>query len=233
MRDLVDTFNNRLNELKAIASLKADIRDNVKKKEELDKAIKVIQDKIESGRSAKTLSKLIEKKELAKNVTTDINDFVDATTNKINSIIFRYSHSTKVRKSDAIRQVAEVERESQSILNQLDSRTNAILERGYRDLYEDIIAQYVSYIKDLGLVVTDSKLTLKPLDFVAEDIADVDKLLRRQTQTVDEGKNVTRTKRVSYNEKKLIGSGNLGIGIQIDMRQSGMIRRSLSGRRIM
>lgn len=74
MRDLVDTFNNRLNEFKAIASLKADIRDNVKKKEELDKAIKVIQDKIESGRSAKTLSKLIEKKELAKNVTTDIND---------------------------------------------------------------------------------------------------------------------------------------------------------------
>lgn len=202
VRDLVDTFNNRLNELKAIASLKADIRDNVKKKEELDKAIKVIQDKIESGRSAKTLSKLIEKKELAKNVTKDINDFVDATTNKINSIIFRYSHSTKVRKSDAIRQVAEVERESQSILNQLDSHTNSILERGYRDLYEDIIEQYVSYIKDLGLAVTDSKLTLKPLDFVAEDIADVDKLLRSQTQTVDEGKNVTRTKRVSYNEKK-------------------------------
>lgn len=202
VRDLVDTFNNRLNELKAIASLKADIRDNVKKKEELDEAIKVIQDKIESGRSAKTLSKLIEKKELAKNVTKDINDFVDATTNKINSIIFRYSHSTKVRKSDAIRQVAEVERESQSILNQLDSHTNSILERGYRDLYEDIIEQYVSYIKDLGLAMTDSKLTLKPLDFVAEDIADVDKLLRSQTQTVDEGKNVTRTKRVSYKEKK-------------------------------
>ena len=33
VRDLVDTFNNRLNELKDIASLKADIRDNVKKKE--------------------------------------------------------------------------------------------------------------------------------------------------------------------------------------------------------
>lgn len=202
VRDLVDTFNNRLNELKAIASLKADIRNNVKKKEELDKAIKVIQDKIESGRSAKTLSNLIEKKELAKNVTKDINDFVDATTNKINSIIFRYSHSTKVRKSDAIRQVAEVQGESQAILNQLDSRTNVILERGYRDLYEDIIAQYISYIKNLGLAVTDSKLALKPLDFVAEDIADVDKLLRNQTQTVDEGKNVTRIKRVSYQKKK-------------------------------
>lgn len=202
VKDLVDTFNNRLNELKAIASLKADIRDNVKKKEELDKAIKVIQDKIESGRSAKTLSKLIEKKELAKNVTEDINEFVDVTTNKINSIIFRYSHSTKVRKSDAIRQVAEVQGESQAILNKLDTRIATILERGYRDLYEDIIAEYVSYIKDLGMDVIDSKLALKPLDFVAEDIADVNKLLRKQTQTVDEGKNVTRTKRVSYKEKK-------------------------------
>ena len=178
VRDLVDTFNNRLNELKAIASLKADIRDNVKKKEELDEVIKVIQDKIESGRSAKTLSTLIERKELAKNVTEDIDDFVNGTKKRINSVIYRYGNSTRVKKSDAIRQVAEVERESQSILNQLDSRTNAILERGYRDLYEDIIAQYVSYIKDLGLAVTDSKLTLKPLDFVAEDIADVDKLLR-------------------------------------------------------
>jgi len=203
VKDLVDTFNNRLNELKAIASLKADIRDNVKKKEELDKAIKVIQDKIESGRSAKTLSKLIEKKELAKNVTEDINEFVDVTTNKINSIIFRYSHSTKVRKSDAIRQVAEVQGESQAILNKLDTRIATILERGYRDLYEDIIAKYVSYIKNLGMDVIDSKLALKPLYFVAEDIADVNKLLRKQTQTVDEGKNVTRTKRVSYKEKKI------------------------------
>ena len=33
--------------------------------------------------------------------------------------------------------------------------------------------------------------------------------------------------------KKLIGSGNLGIGVQIDMRLSGMIRRSLSGRQIL
>ena len=117
MRDLVDTFNNRLNELKAIASLKADIRDNVKKKEELDEAIKVIQDKIESGRSAKTLSTLIERKELAKNVTEDIDDFVNGTKKRINSVIYRYGNSTRVKKSDAIRQVAEVERESQSILN--------------------------------------------------------------------------------------------------------------------
>ena len=51
------------------------------------------------------------------------------------------------------------------------------------------------------MAVTDSKLVLRPLDFVAEDIADVDKLLRSQTQTVDEGKNVTLTKRVSYKEK--------------------------------
>lgn len=135
-------------------------------------------------------------------MTEDIDQFVNATKKRINSVIYRYGNSTKVKKSDAIRQVAEVEKESQSILNQLDSRTNAILERGYRDLYEDIIAQYVSYINDLGLTVTESKLMLKPLDFVAEDIADVDKLLRSQTQTVDEGKNVTRTKRVSYKEKK-------------------------------
>lgn len=202
VRDLVDTFNNRLNELKAIASLKADIRNNVKKKEELDKAIKVIQDKIESGRSAKTLSKLIENKQLAKNVKDDIKEFVVATKDKIEKIIWSYSKSQKVKKSDAIKQVTALQKECENILNKMDSRISTILERGYRNLYEDIIAQYVSYIKDLGMTVSDSKLTLQPLDFVAEDIADLDKLLRNQTQTVDEGHNVTRTKRVSYEEKK-------------------------------
>lgn len=202
VRDLVDTFNNRLNELKAIASLKADIRDNVKKKEELDEAIKVIQDKIESGRSAKTLSKLIENKQLAKNVKDDIKEFVVATKDKIEKIIWSYSKSQKVKKSDAIKQVTALQKECENILNKMDSRISTILERGYRNLYEDIIAQYVSYIKDLGMTVSDSKLTLQPLDFVAEDIADLDKLLRNQTQTVDEGHNVTRTKHVSYEEKK-------------------------------
>lgn len=202
VRDLVDTFNNRLNELKAIASLKADIRDNVKKKEELDEAIKVIQDKIESGRSAKTLSKLIENKQLAKNVKDDIKEFVVATKDKIEKIIWSYSKSQKVKKSDAIKQVTALQKECENILNKMDSRISTILERGYRNLYEDIIAQYVSYIKDLDMTVSDSKLTLQPLDFVAEDIADLDKLLRNQTQTVDEGHNVTRTKRVSYEEKK-------------------------------
>ena len=202
VRDLVDTFNNRLNELKAIASLKADIRDNVKKKEELDEAIKVIQDKIESGRSAKTLSKLIENKQLAKNVEDDIKEFVVATKDKIEKIIWSYSKSQKVKKSDAIKQVTALQKECENILNKMDSRISTILERGYRNLYEDIIAQYVSYIENFGMTVSDSKLTLQPLDFVAEDIADLDKLLRNQTQTFDEGHNVTRTKRVSYKEKK-------------------------------
>lgn len=202
VRDLVDTFNNRLNELKAIASLKADIRDNVKKKEELDEAIKVIQDKIESGRSAKTLSKLIENKQLAKNVEDDIKEFVVATKDKIEKIIWSYSKSQKVKKSDAIKQVTALQKECENILNKMDSRISTILERGYRNLYEDIIAQYVSYMENLGMTVSDSKLTLQPLDFVAEDIADLDKLLRNQTQTFDEGHNVTRTKRVSCKEKK-------------------------------
>lgn len=202
VKDLVDTFNNRLNELKAIASLKADIRDNVKKKEELDEAIKVIQDKIESGRSAKTLSKLIENKQLAKNVKDDIKEFVVATKDKIEKIIWSYRKSQKVKKSDAIKQVTALQKECENILNKMDSRISTILERGYRNLYEDIIAQYISYMENLGMTVTDSKLTLQPLDFVAEDIADLDKLLRNQTQTVDEGHNVTRTKRVSNKEKK-------------------------------
>ena len=201
VKDLVDAFNNRLNELKAVASLQADIRKNKDLKTELDEKISSIQDRIESGRSAKTLSRLIDKKDLSKNVTTEIDEYVDITKTKIEKIIFRHSNSTKVKKSEALRQVKSVQTESDEILDQLDSRIATILEKGYKSLFEDILDEYRSYLTELGISASSDSLSLQPLDFVAENLNNLDSLVSSSTQVVDEGNYVTRTETVRGEKK--------------------------------
>lgn len=201
VKDLVDSFNNRLNELKAVASLQADIRHNKDRKVQLDLQIEEIKAKIESGKSAQTLSKLIDRKDLSGSVTEEIDEYIDATKTKIEKIIFRHSKSTKVRKSEAIRQVEAVENESCEILNQLDSRVGRILEKAYKNLMSDIISEYQNYLEALGLSSSKNALGLRPLDFVAEELADVNRIVSQNVSTVDEGHDETRSREVRGDKK--------------------------------
>lgn len=201
VKDLVDSFNNRLNELKAVALLQADIRKNKDKKTQLDNQIRDIQGQIDSGKSAQTLSRLIDKKDLAANVTNDIDEYVNATKTKIDRLIFDHTNDTKVLKSEALRQVKTVEDESYEILSQLDSLISSILEKGYKMLFEDILNEYRGYLNELGIKCGSGELSLKPLDFVAEELKNLDDLMAYSTQTVDEGHDETRT-RIVQGEKK-------------------------------
>ncbi|WP_288324436.1 dynamin family protein [uncultured Phocaeicola sp.] len=201
VKDLVDSFNDRLNELKAVASLQSEIRQNKDRKVQLDKQIEEIKTKIESGKSAQTLSKLIDRKDLSGNVTEEIDEYINATKTKIDKIIFRHSKSTKVRKSEAIRQVEAVEKESYEILNQLDSRVGRILEKAYKNLMSDIIMEYQNYLEALGLSSAKNELGLHPLDFVAEELADVNRIISNNVTTVDEGHDETRQRQVRGEKK--------------------------------
>lgn len=201
VKDLVDSFNDRLNELKAVATLQSDIRKNKDLKTQLDKQIEDIKFKIESGKSAQTLSKLIDQKDLSSNVTEEIDEYINSTKTKIEKIIFRHSKSTKVKKSEALRQVTSVENESKEILNQLDSRVGRILEKAYKALLEDIIHEYQGYLHALGIGSTKNDLGLRPLDFVAEELADVQRIVTRNVTTVDEGHDETRERQVRGEKK--------------------------------
>lgn len=201
VKDLVDSFNGRLNELKAVASLQSEIRQNKNKKQQLDRQIEDIRTKIESGKSAQTLSKLIDRKDLSGSVTEEIDEYINDTKTKIEKIIFKHSKSTKIRKSEAIRQVKTVETESSEILSQLDSKVGRILEKAYKSLMKDIISEYESYLESLGISSAKDNLGLRPLDFVAEELADVQRIISRNVTTVDEGHDETRQREVRGEKK--------------------------------
>ena len=201
VKDLVDAFNNRLNELNAVETLKESIRKNQDLKVKLDEKIANIQSIVESGKSAQTLSRLIDRKNLSRSVTLEIDEYVDQTKTKIERLIFRHSNSTQVEKDEALRQVKSVKKESDDLLNQLDARIATILERGYKALMEDILDEYKGYLSELGIDAEADSFALRPLDFVAENLNDINSLISHNTEVKDEGGYETRTVKESYPHK--------------------------------
>ena len=202
VKDLVESFNNRLKELAAIESLKEDIRCSEERKVKLNQDIERIRKIISSGDAAKVLSSLIDKKDFTKNVSGEINPFINELGKRIDKIIFSHTKSSKVPKSEALRQVREIQKESSTILTQLDARIDDVLTKAFETLYSDILDMYKEHLKTIGLAIKDVDLNLSPLDFVSEDIANIDSLIKKSTQTIDEGHYVTKTKRESRKVKK-------------------------------
>ena len=192
-----------MTELAAIAAIQEEIRQNSAKKEELDLAIREIRNKIQMGQSAQVLAAMIDKIDLMKDVENEVDMCLLSLVAKINKIIFRYNNSSKVLKSEAEKQIKEIQNESDAILNQLNVRIETILNNTFIRLCNIIIDQYKSYIKDLGIVFNDNALSINPLNFVAEELTDLSDLLAEKIKKEDEGQFRNKTIRESYQEKKI------------------------------
>ena len=168
----------------------------------LNQDIERIKKIISSGDAAKVLSALIDKKDFTKNVSGEINPFINELGKRIDKMIFTHTKSSKVPKSEALRQVKEIQKESSNILTQLDARIDSVLTKAFETLYSDILDMYKEHLKTIGLAIKDVDLNLSPLDFVSEDIANIDSLIKKSTQTIDEGHYETKTKRESRKVKK-------------------------------
>lgn len=202
VKDLVESFNNRLTEIAAIESVKKEIRCSEERKVKYFQNIDKIKKILSSGDSAKMLSSLIDKKDFTTNVTEEINPFIDGLKTRISRSVYSYQKLSKVPKTDALRQVKEIQKESSTILTQLDARIDDVLTRAFKMLYSDILDIYKEHLKTIGLAIKDTDFRLSPLDFVSEDIANIDSLIKKSTQTIDEGHYETKTKRESRKVKK-------------------------------
>lgn len=205
VKDLVESFNNRLKKLAAIESLKEEIRCSEERKVKLNQDIERIRKIISSGDAARVLSSLIDKKDFTKNVSSEINPFINKLGKRIDKMIFSYTKSSRVPKSEALCQVKEIQKESSTILTQLDARIDNVLTKAFETLYSDILDMYREHLKSIGLAIKDVDLNLSPLDFVSEDIANIDTLIKKSTETIetiDESDYVIKTKKASRKVKK-------------------------------
>ena len=197
--DLVQSFNNRLKELAAIANLEQSIRDDKAKKTQIEANIETIKAKMDSGKSAKELSALVDDIDITASVDEQIQKYVDTQLNKINRIIMRHNNSSKVLRSEAVKQAKAIENDNKDMPAQLEAQIDTILNTTYDAMFKTIIQKYESYVKDLGLNFDNSAMIINPLDFLAEKLVDLSSIIAKNTKTVDEGHNKKET--VSYQEK--------------------------------
>lgn len=184
--DLVQSFNNRLRELAAIATLEQEIKNDAEKKSQLENSIADIKSKINSGESARQLSSLVEKIDITESVEEDIVACIDNQRTRINKIIFSYKNSSKVVKSEADKQAKEIEKDSKDILEQLSAQIDKILKTTYVTLYKTIVKQYETFVKELGVSINDKVLVINPMDFVAADLADLPTILKKNTKNEED-----------------------------------------------
>lgn len=192
--DLVASFNEKLNELSAVAHLEDAIRKDKNKKAELDRQIQKIKSNIQSAKNAQTRSKAIDGISLTQKIVSKVDGCIDPAKRKINNLLS--AHSNKVEKSKAIQQCKALENECKAISVQITIKIEEILDNAYKETLNKIVDEYKKYLSELNMGVDGSALTFNPVNLVSGSLADLTSIIEANTETSDESYYETRTKRV-------------------------------------
>ena len=213
VRDLVDSFNKRLVELRAFANLERELRENIVERERLIFEISSIQEQIKSGQSATEYAELIDNIDVAEDVEMEVANLVSNFQVRIDGIINRYTNKTKVLKSEAERQVQKLESQRDDIIAQLDSRINSIFNSNFKQTYDAILNQYKHKLSSLGFKTDDNAFEFNPIDFIGQELLDIDSIITDATSPEDEGEwdyyteiETIKVERSKWNPKRWFGS---------------------------
>lgn len=198
--DLVQSFNEKLNELAAVAHLEDAIRKDKNAKAELEKQIETIKGHIQSAQNAQKRSKTIDRIDLTSTVEERVASYMTEIKNKLS--LMMSGRSNKVEKIKARQQCAELEKECEAISVQIKVQIDKILEEAYKDTITKIVEDYKRYLAELNIGVNTNALSFNPANLVSSSLADLSSIIDDYTETVDESYNKTRTERVFVPSKR-------------------------------
>lgn len=185
VRDLVDSFNNRLTKLNSIAELENKIRESQEFKAELDAKISAVKARIADGKQAKQFADDIEKANIVKSLMDEIMSYLGQASSAVREIRRSYGENrTDVPKSQAISEVDTIRKKALDILSQLDARIANILEEGYKELFENMVSQFKRSLTDLSISINDGDFELNPLDFAAEELSELRNIIDDKTKRI-------------------------------------------------
>lgn len=182
--DLVQSFNEKLNELAAVAHLEDAIRKDKKAKAELENQISKIKANIQSAQNAQSRSKTIDKIDLTSTVEKQVTAYMTEIKNKLSKMMS--GRSNKVEKNKARQQCAELEKECEAISVQIKVQIDKILETAYKETIAKIVDEYKRYLAELNIGVNTNALSFNPANLVAGSLADLSSIIDDNTETVDE-----------------------------------------------
>lgn len=191
--DLVLAFNDKLNELAAVAHLEDAIRKDKDAKANLEKQIENIKHNIQSAQKAQQRSKSIDNIDLKPTIEAEVRKYVNSVEEKISNLIS--GQSNKVEKSIAKQKCSQLEKECSSISIQIKIEIDKILNKAYKETINKIIEEYKKYLSELNIGVNSSALSFNPANLVSASLANMSSIINANTTTVDEGEYKVRTRR--------------------------------------
>lgn len=198
--DLVQSFNEKLNELAAVAHLEDAIRKDKDAKAEIEEQIAKIKTNIQSAQNAQKRSRTIDKIDLTSTIEEQVAAYMTEIKNKLSRMMS--GRSNKVEKIKARQQCEELEKECKAISVQIKVQIDKILENAYKETITKIVEEYKRYLADLNIGVNTSALSFNPANLVSGSLADLSSIIDDNTETVDESYNETRTKTVFVESKR-------------------------------
>lgn len=186
VRDLVDSFNQRLKSLKAVADFEKQLRDNKEEKERLLSEIATMEEQISSGQSATNYVELINNVDPSNTIKSEVSKLRGFLT-RIDKLTASYNSQTSVPKREAEKIVGRLESQKEDMIEQLDSRLRAIYDNCFRLTYEMIINEYREKLSKLGFKTNDNEFEFNPVDFIGQDLLDIEYIISNATSSVDEG----------------------------------------------
>lgn len=181
--DLVQSFNEKLNELAAVAHLEDAIRNDKNAKAEIEKQISKIKANIQSAQNAQNRSKTIDEIDLTSVVKAQVKTYMTEIKNKLNKML---DGDSKVEKIKAKQQCDEIEKECKAISVQIKVQIDKILETAYKETITKIVDEYKRYLADLNIGVNTNALSFNPANLVSGSLADLSSIINDNTEIVDE-----------------------------------------------
>lgn len=192
--DLVLAFNDKLNELAAVAHLEDAIRKDKDAKANLEKQIEKIKQNIQSAQKAQQRSKSIDNIDLKPTIEAEVRKYVDSVKSQINRLIS--GQSNKVEKSIAKQKCSQLEKECSSISIQIKIEIDKILNKAYKETINKIVEEYKKYLSELNIGVNSSALSFNPANLVSASLANMSSIIDANTETADESYTVRDSRKV-------------------------------------
>lgn len=183
VKDLIQSFNEKLDELAAYAHLEAAIREDENAKAEIDQQIQIIKEAIESAKNAQIRSKNIDSIDLVTSVNKRLEEYFSTINTRISKMI---SGETKVEKTKALNQCIEIEKQCKAIAIQITVQIEKIIQDAYKTSINKVVEEYKKYLADLNLNVNSSALAFSPIPLISASLADLSSIVKDNTQIVDE-----------------------------------------------
>ena len=182
--DLVHSFNEKLNELAAVAHLEDAIRKDKDAKAKIEEQIAKIKANIQSAQNAQKRSNAIDNIDLTSTIEKQVATYMTEIKNKLSKMMS--GRSNKVEKIKAKQQCEELEKECKAISVQIKVQIDKILETAYKDTITKIVEDYKRYLAELNIGVDTSALSFNPANLVSGSLSDLSSIIDDNTETVDE-----------------------------------------------